>query len=471
MPSLPQVYVTDFDAVGDGITDDTDAIQAAIEAVRSAGGGVVAFPDGNYKVSASSLPDIFDNDGVAFPASKCAIVQWANISLKGLGRRTARIFTDDNTLLIIAQIAPVNCAVERLEIHADWAVGKSGAGHGILSLGSTGGTDRSNRSNLYSDLYVHSVGSYGIGLQVGLPTRCRIENVDVYNTGADGLDLKGRSDTSLEPNGNVVSNVTIRNHGQRVTGSAGVDVRGVWQISKVSVTDFGGNAALNYTGVRFRTKPPVTDPYNKAAARSTLSEAYIRPTIGAAAQSISGVENGSDDVLIDQVITEDCTFGYNATGNTVGVAERATITSFIAISSRQYGFRIGANCADQIISGCHSRSSATAGIFNAGIRTKILCHNSLNETPITTSVSAEPTEIRAGSALGSEFGVTMTSIASGRVGMAAKGLSSDIDIELTPKGNGHPRFGKYAASTGSTVTGYVEIKDATGVIRKLAVIP
>lgn len=43
-----EISVLDFGAVGDGTTDDTDAIQAAIDAVDANGGGVVNFPAGTY---------------------------------------------------------------------------------------------------------------------------------------------------------------------------------------------------------------------------------------------------------------------------------------------------------------------------------------------------------------------------------------------------------------------------------------
>ncbi|WP_258001382.1 glycosyl hydrolase family 28-related protein [Fischerella thermalis] len=52
-PSEPKkvVSVKDFGAVGDGIQDDTSAIQKAIDDVHKAGGGVVNFPSGIYKVT------------------------------------------------------------------------------------------------------------------------------------------------------------------------------------------------------------------------------------------------------------------------------------------------------------------------------------------------------------------------------------------------------------------------------------
>jgi hypothetical protein len=45
------VWVTEYGAVGDGTTNDKAAIQAAIDAVVAAGGGVVHFPKGTFKCS------------------------------------------------------------------------------------------------------------------------------------------------------------------------------------------------------------------------------------------------------------------------------------------------------------------------------------------------------------------------------------------------------------------------------------
>lgn len=51
-------YVTpqDYGAVGDGVTDDTAAVQAAINAVQTAGGGTVFFPQGTYLCTPTAIP-------------------------------------------------------------------------------------------------------------------------------------------------------------------------------------------------------------------------------------------------------------------------------------------------------------------------------------------------------------------------------------------------------------------------------
>lgn len=57
------VNVKTYDATGDGSTDDASAVQAAIDAVQTAGGGVIYFPQGIYKCNTGLT---VTNVGVSF---------------------------------------------------------------------------------------------------------------------------------------------------------------------------------------------------------------------------------------------------------------------------------------------------------------------------------------------------------------------------------------------------------------------
>ena len=60
------VSVLDFGAVGDGVTDDRAAFQAAVTAVIAAGRGTVYVPDGTYLINGTASADSILN-GVLFP--------------------------------------------------------------------------------------------------------------------------------------------------------------------------------------------------------------------------------------------------------------------------------------------------------------------------------------------------------------------------------------------------------------------
>ena len=65
--------VLDFGAVGDGVTNDTAAIQAAINAVNAAGGGEVSIPAGSYLSGALTLKDKVSIIGVGVTSKFIAV--------------------------------------------------------------------------------------------------------------------------------------------------------------------------------------------------------------------------------------------------------------------------------------------------------------------------------------------------------------------------------------------------------------
>jgi hypothetical protein len=84
------VSVQDFGAVGDGVTDDTDAIQAAIDAVDANDGGVVNFPAGTY-----ACANLWPKD---------------NVTLQGEGPYASKLINNSDEYSIIStwRLAPTN---------------------------------------------------------------------------------------------------------------------------------------------------------------------------------------------------------------------------------------------------------------------------------------------------------------------------------------------------------------------------
>jgi Tfp pilus assembly protein PilV len=54
--------------------------------------------------------------------------------------------------------------------------------------------------------------------------------------------------------------------------------------------------------------------------------------------------------------------------------------------------------------------------------------------------------------------------------ISAEGSDTNIDLALTPKGTGRVKYGTHTANADAPITGYIEIVDSGGTIRKLAVI-
>jgi hypothetical protein len=53
---------------------------------------------------------------------------------------------------------------------------------------------------------------------------------------------------------------------------------------------------------------------------------------------------------------------------------------------------------------------------------------------------------------------------------SVEGSDTNIDLAFVPKGTGKVRFGTYTASAGLVIAGYIEVKDAGGTVRRLAVV-
>lgn len=215
------VSVKDFGAVGDGITDDSAAIQALANYVSSSDGAYVIWPEGTYYVARTGAPET-----VNFEFANCKSMTWdfvggAKISFKADFVHSAS--------LVSSKIVFRNCKnLTLLNVETDGNVStgtKSGfeqGEHGLSFFGCQGVAlinaklhDHPN-DGLYID-HTFSGGAISVASE-----RFYVSNLDTYNNGRQGMSLIGAF-------GAIFDNCTFRDTGNTggfgsYSPGAGVDI-------------------------------------------------------------------------------------------------------------------------------------------------------------------------------------------------------------------------------------------------------
>lgn len=170
--TLLGVYnVRQHGATGDGSTDDTTALQAAIDAAEAAGGGTVYVPTGTYRTSGLTI-----GDGVTLCGE-------GHLSLiKGVASMAAPVLKNDDQVNGNSDIVVRDLAFDG---------NKSGAGatdeYNVLDI------ENVTRCR-FENLYVKNGRCYetlgqGVGLSLRLATYCHVSNLLAEGNEWDGLQL------------------------------------------------------------------------------------------------------------------------------------------------------------------------------------------------------------------------------------------------------------------------------------------
>lgn len=113
--------VLDYQATGDGATDDTEAIQAALDACHAAGGGTVFFPAGTYVTGQLRIPNLVALEGAARPHfSEPGDAVQSELKLKD----------NANASLLFVALGGRGITVRRLALNGNKA-NNSGTSHGV----------------------------------------------------------------------------------------------------------------------------------------------------------------------------------------------------------------------------------------------------------------------------------------------------------------------------------------------------
>lgn len=192
-PSDGYFNVKAYGASGNGLTDDTTAIQAAINAAGSANGGIVWFPQGTYNISAQlNVPTNVRLDGIGYsqdvttPTNPASVLEWTpSTAYSG----QAMIYLEQNT---------ANSGVENLGLRVNTAYVVNG-----ITCDSVRQFRINNVSinNTYIALNLEANGSENTA-------QGHITNIFVGQTDY-GIVLSGNTSSNLGPTDNYFSNIML----------------------------------------------------------------------------------------------------------------------------------------------------------------------------------------------------------------------------------------------------------------------
>ena len=340
------VSVKDFGAVGNGVTDDVDAIDSGIAYLKSIGGGTLYFPTGTYAISTDSINGIKIQD--ASGITLCGAGQSATTikSLSGNGGHTLSIF-DSN-----------NITIENLTVDGN-RLAQTSSGHGIRGESITGLT--------IQNVTVQQAYSYGIGLQDGIFKNVRIQNVNIEYTGADGMDCKNKDSDTGESNENLfISNVAVKQWGLRndLTEQAGIDMRGAWELSNVFVREPG---AITCHGIRFRFGESDDLANGLGGHKSKLANFYI--DLGTTTTSGIGLSVNAPFVTVTNGYIKGGSDSLQVISGGTTVTKDVSISNVYIDSHADEGIFINGN--DVLISNCVV-TGGNEGVRTVGLRTKLI---------------------------------------------------------------------------------------------------
>ncbi|WZX11504.1 tail fiber protein [Pseudomonas phage YZU-PF-006] len=183
------------------------------------------------------------------------------------------------------------------------------------------------------------------------------------------------------------------------------------------------------------------------------------------------------------------------TGNSLGTANKFIFTSVASyqarVASSSGPLRLDVSDANSVYFNTQGGLQAEVG-HTAGATSRLRLTGSTNKYPSITAESGDAdcnfrvaskgtgsVEIASGGGRQLEiyntnnavnFPVLTGAVAGGAPIFGVSGLDSNIDVRLNAKGSGRVRLGPYQSSADAAIAGYIEVKDSSGTLRKLAVI-
>ena len=217
-----EVYnVRDYGAVGNGVTNDTGAIQSTIDAASS--GGIVAFPSGTYITE----PLFVTTDGISVVGSGVGVtILKLKASPSANQGALIKFGLNSDSVAVLAE----DCSIRHLTIDGNKANQKRGSVSADGDGGNPGLGSHLVQRFTAEDLLIKDCDGYGVGLvgtNVAGRSDFRLKNIEIDNCEYDGLDIKGGDPN--RPTRIWLENIYTHDHGPGNISSrdaVGVDLRG-----------------------------------------------------------------------------------------------------------------------------------------------------------------------------------------------------------------------------------------------------
>lgn len=291
------VSVKDFGAVGDGVTDDTTEIQAALDALDAAGGGRLVFPLGTYLISSTLTP----YDGV----------NW-----RGEGA-TIKLANSANTRMVYGNQVS-NVTIEGITFNQNSANNTIDAteAKNCIQFTDTTNVTQCTKIRIFNCNILNAITD---AVCFGAATYSSVENCYIENAGRHGISLLGGSLKPSEYN-------TFNSNRIKTTGGAGIIPMGTGRYNTVSgnTIEDTGNGILGAGGDGIACYSQ--DNYGNCITGNVITNAGNHGIhVGGDYQVVSGntinevatVFSGASGILVGSEAGDPAAQYISITGNTV----------------------------------------------------------------------------------------------------------------------------------------------------------